>query len=133
MILRSSPMWDAGQYLKFSDERSRPFFDLLGQVRLDRAEFIADLGCGTGHLTRTLLDRWPAARELGVDNSVSMLEQAKSVALPGRLELQEADIAGWRADRPIDLIVSNAALHWISDHSSLLARLIGMLSPEGVL
>jgi trans-aconitate 2-methyltransferase len=126
-------MWDAGQYLKFAGERSRPFFDLVSQVRLDRAGCIADLGCGPGHLTRTLCDRWPEARITGVDNSAEMLKQAAAVVIPGRLEFLEADIAEWRSDRPLDLIVSNAALHWISDHGSLLARLVGMLSPTGTL
>jgi len=32
----------------------------------------------------------------------------------------------------IDLIVSNATLHWISDHDRLLERLTGMLSPGPV-
>ena len=29
-------IWDAGQYLRFGGERSRPFFDLIAQVRSDR-------------------------------------------------------------------------------------------------
>src|SRR5262249_52671637 len=59
------PMWDADQYLKFADERSRPFFDLLAQVTSEQALQIADLGCGPGNLTRTLLDRWPGAHVVG--------------------------------------------------------------------
>jgi trans-aconitate 2-methyltransferase len=126
-------MWNVEQYLKFSDGRSRPFFDLLAQVRLERAESIADLGCGTGNLTRTLCDRWPAAQVVGIDNSASMLEQAKSVAISGRLEFLEADIAEWRAECPLELIVSNAALQWVAHHDKLLSRLAEMLSPARTL
>jgi trans-aconitate 2-methyltransferase len=126
-------MWDADQYLKFADERSRPFFDLMARVRQERAEFIADLGCGPGHLTRTLLDRWPSARVVGVDNSQEMLEQARPTAIPGRLEFVLADLAAWSPDRPVDLLVSNAALQWVGDHAGLLPRLAGMLSPAGTL
>lgn len=36
-------MWDAQQYLKFAEERSRPFFDLIARVRLDHPDFLADL------------------------------------------------------------------------------------------
>src|SRR5438045_3778581 len=83
-------------------ERARPFADLLSQVRRDDAGFIADLGCGTGSLTRTLAERWPAARVVGVDNSAAMLEQARPLSSPGRLEFVEADIADWSPDRPVD-------------------------------
>src|SRR2546427_3484863 len=109
-------MWDAAQYLKYSDERSRPFFDLLAKVKKEKADLIVDLGCGPGNLTRTLIDRWPTARVVGVDSSPEMLDQAKPLAIPGRLEFVQADIASWTPDKPIDLIVSNAALQWVSDH-----------------
>ncbi len=126
-------MWDAGQYLKYAEERSRPFFDLLGRVRRDNAEFIADLGCGPGNLTRTLAERWPTARIVGVDNSAEMLEQAKTAALAGRLDFVQADISSWSPDRPVDLLVSNAAFQWVPDHDALFARLAGMLSAGGTL
>lgn len=126
-------MWDAGQYLKYSEERSRPFFDLLARVRLEHAGFIADLGCGPGNLTRTLAERWPDARVVGVDNSPEMLEQAKPLAIPGRLDFVQADIASWAPEKPVNLIASNAACHWVSDHDVLLARLTKMLAPGGTL
>jgi trans-aconitate 2-methyltransferase len=126
-------MWDADQYTKFSRERSRPFDDLMAQVTVERPEFIVDLGCGTGSLTRTLAERWPAARVLGVDSSVEMLEKARPQAIPGRLEFTQSDIGQWKPDRPADLIVSNAALHWIPDHDALFRRLAGMLAPQGTL
>jgi len=126
-------MWDAEQYSKFSRERSRPFDDLMGQVTAEHPESIVDLGCGPGGLTRSLADRWPGARVLGVDNSPDMLEKARPLAIPGRLEFVRADIAHWMADGPIDLLVSNAALHWLGVHEALFTRLVAMLSPAGTL
>jgi trans-aconitate 2-methyltransferase len=126
-------MWDAGQYLKYSEERSRPFFDLLVRVQKEQADFIADLGCGPGNLTRTLTERWPATRVVGVDNSPEMLERARPLAIPGRLDFVQADIGSWSPDEPVDLIVSNAAIQWVSDHEVLLARLAKMLGPGGTL
>jgi trans-aconitate 2-methyltransferase len=126
-------MWDAAVYLQYAGERARPFADLLSQVYRERAEFIVDLGCGTGSVTQTLAARWPAARVLGVDSSPEMLARAEPLAVPGRLDFVQADIAAWSADRPVDLLVSNAALHWVGDHDGLLARLAGMLAPGGTL
>lgn len=45
----------------------------------------------------------------------------------------EADIDSWQPDTPADLIYSNATLHWLADHESLLPRLMAMLNPGGVL
>jgi trans-aconitate 2-methyltransferase len=124
-------MWDASQYLKYADERARPFVDLLARVRCKDPKFIADLGCGPGNLTRTLTDRWPAAHVVGVDNSAAMLEQA--TAIPGRLEFVQVDLAQWYPNEPLDLIVSNAALQWVPNHDALLDHLTKLLTPNGTL
>jgi len=126
-------MWDARQYLKYAEERSRPFFDLIARVRSETIGLIADLGCGPGNLTRSLAEHWPAARIVGVDNSSVMLEQAKALTIPGRLDFVQADLASWTAKEPLDLIVGNAAFQWVDRHLALLARLAGMLSPGGTL
>jgi trans-aconitate 2-methyltransferase len=126
-------MWDAKQYLKYSDERSRPFFDLVSRIPTERVRFVADLGCGPGHLTRTLAERWPSARVVGVDHSTEMLDQARPLAIPGRLEFVLADLGSWLPDKPLDVIVSNAALQWVGNHETLLVRLAKMLSPGGTL
>jgi trans-aconitate 2-methyltransferase len=128
-------MWDAEQYAKFTAERERPFADLLAQVPRDQdnTRLIVDLGCGPGRLTRQLAERWPAARVVGVDNSAEMLDKAEPFAIPARLQFVRADLADWSPNQPVDLILSNAALHWIADHQALLKRLAGYLAPGGTL
>jgi trans-aconitate 2-methyltransferase len=126
-------VWDPGQYLKFANERGRPFFDLLAQVPNEDIGTAADLGCGTGELTRTLADRWPHARITGVDNSRDMLQKAGASIIPGRLTFVEGDIATWQSDQPLDLIVSNAALHWVADHARLLRAFRAMLTSQGTI
>lgn len=123
--------WDPGRYLRFADERRRPGLDLLGRIPHGRRRLVVDLGCGTGHLTAALADRWPDARVVGVDSSSDMLERPRA-ALPG-LEWVEADIARWAPPSPPDVIYSNAALHWVDDHAGLIPRLLGLLSASGVL
>jgi trans-aconitate 2-methyltransferase len=49
------------------------------------------------------------------------------------LAWQQADIASWTPPDPPDLIYSNAALQWVSDHQTLLPALLKTLHPEGVL
>jgi len=126
------PLWDPEQYGRFADERSRPFFDLLAEVDF-APRSVVDLGCGTGALTASLLERWPEATVTGVDNSAAMIERAASLSRPGRLEFVLDDLAQWEPPGPVDLIVSNAALHWVPDHRRLLPRLAARLATPGVL
>jgi trans-aconitate 2-methyltransferase len=44
-----------------------------------------------------------------------------------------ADLRTWRAPDPLDLVVSNATLHWVPDHAAALAGLVGQLAAGGVL
>ena len=60
-------MWDPTTYLRYADERSRPFFDLVARINQDRPREVVDLGCGPGTLTVDLARRWPDARVSGLD------------------------------------------------------------------
>ncbi|HSV29025.1 MAG TPA: methyltransferase domain-containing protein, partial [Candidatus Omnitrophota bacterium] len=101
--------------------------DLLAHVDADDPALVADFGCGTGNVTRLLGERWRRARVIGVDSSAEMLAEA------GEGEWVRADIGTWACDRPLDVLFSNAALHWLDDHAVLFPRLMGMLAPGGTL
>lgn len=125
-------MWDPGQYLKYSSERARPFFDLLARVQADEPRYVVDLGCGPGNLSAALAERWPSAEVLGVDNSPEMIEAARAgTGQHPRVSFQLADIQDWQPGRPVDVLVSNAVLQWVPGHHDLVARWPGMLSPGG--
>jgi trans-aconitate 2-methyltransferase len=126
-------MWDPSRYEHFRDARKRPFFELLARVPPSTPALVADLGCGTGDLTLTLGQRWPTARLLGVDSSESMISEALRRSAPERVRFELADLSRWAPPAPLDVLVSNAALHWLPDHAALLSRLVGLLAPGGVL
>jgi trans-aconitate 2-methyltransferase len=128
----STDTWDPTQYERFSDERSAPFFDLLALVEPCPGGRVVDLGCGTGELTRTMHERTGASATLGIDSSEAMLARAKSHAGHG-LSFELEDIGDWVAAGPLDLVFSNAALHWVDDHRDLFARLTAALRPGGQL
>jgi trans-aconitate 2-methyltransferase len=123
--------WNAEQYLKFEDERTRPARDLLAQVPLQQARKIVDLGCGPGNSTELLVSRWPTASVIGVDTSADMLRQARE-RLPGHTFV-EANIAHWSPPAGTDVVFANAVLQWVPEHLKHLKRLAGSLSPGGVL
>src|SRR5436305_4815158 len=122
--------WDPDQYLRFADERARPFRELLARVPAENPRVVADLGCGPATLTRELAERWPGARVEGVDDSAEMIERARAEAGDG-VELTLADVHDWTPAEPVDVIVSNATLQWVPGHLPLLDRLAGFLAPGG--
>ncbi|KFG69047.1 trans-aconitate 2-methyltransferase [Microvirga sp. BSC39] len=123
--------WNAGQYLKFEDERTRPAIDLIGRVPLAKIRSAVDIGCGPGNSTELIVDRYPDARVLGLDNSPDMLAKAR-VRLP-QVAFQEEDIAAWNPDERYDLIFANAVLQWLPNHQRLLAKLASCLEADGCL
>ena len=128
--MRTSPVWNPGQYSKYADERGRPFADLISRIQADNPGTIVDLGCGPGNLTATLLDRWPDATVHGVDSSPEMIEAAQPLASE-RLSFEVGDVREWTTDEPVDVIVSNATLHWIPEQLDLLPGFVRALRPGG--
>jgi trans-aconitate 2-methyltransferase len=143
----SRDVWDPDQYAAFSDERSRAFFELVGQVRASAPGRVVDLGCGDGSLTATLTRRWPDATVEGIDSSPEMIAAAAKLAGPtgaeakgaghhttapqGSLRFAVGDVGEWRPDGPVDVIVSNAALQWVEGHQALLPAWVEGLSAGG--
>jgi trans-aconitate 2-methyltransferase len=131
-MVDSKDKWNPAQYERFRDERSQPFFDLMALVEARPAMRVVDLGCGTGELTRLLHESLKATDTLGIDSSAAMLAKSQSFAGHG-LRFEQRDISEFTARNEFDLIFSNAALHWLGDHESLLARLTAALKPQGQL
>lgn len=122
--------WDPVTYLRFSDERSRPFFDLLARIEASAPTMVVDLGCGPGQLTARLADRWPEATVLGVDSSPEMITKAREHT-SDRVRFLLADLRRWHPVAPVDVLISNATLHWVPHHRSLLPAFLNSLAEGG--
>ena len=116
--------WDPERYLTYSDERGRPFVDLLRRVDADRPKTVVDLGCGPGNLTALAAGRWPEARVVGLDSSAPMIDKARAT-IDG-VDFAVADLRDW-ADSvvpgSVDVLLSNATLQWVPGHLGLLPAL----------
>ncbi|MDR2296895.1 MAG: trans-aconitate 2-methyltransferase [Comamonas sp.] len=129
--------WNPALYLRFANERTRPAAELLARVpalQPARRLHIVDLGCGPGNSTELLVERFPDADVLGVDNSESMLETARKQLPQARFEA--GDIASWapaEGEPAPDLIYANASIQWVGEHEALVPRLFSLLAPGGVL
>lgn len=122
-------VWDPARYLRYADERGRPFRELLARVGAERPARVVDLGCGPGTLTALLAERWPDAEVAGVDASPDMVAIAREAQPAIRFTLR--DLRAWSASPPVDVLVSNAALQWVPGHLDLLARLVDQVAAGG--
>ncbi|MDL5156334.1 trans-aconitate 2-methyltransferase [Actinomycetospora termitidis] len=119
-----STTWDPALYLDFDDLRSRPFLDLLARVRASAPRHVVDAGCGPGHLTQVLGQRWPDARVTAFDSSAEMVAAARELGIDA---VQES-VTDWRPEG--DVVVTNAVLQWVPGHRALLRRWLQAL-PDG--
>jgi trans-aconitate 2-methyltransferase len=127
------PTWDAEQYLRFNDERTRPCRELAARVSIADPGRVIDLGCGPGNSTSVLAKRWPQAELTGLDSSPQMITAARQAA--PALTWVAGDISAWsnEAGQTYDVIFSNAALQWVDDHAKVFPKLLGRVAPGGAL
>lgn len=124
------PAWDPDQYLNFADDRSRPFIDLMRRVPPIEARTVVDLGCGPGQLTPMIRSVFPQAKVLGIDSSQEMIDRARQDDLA--TEYRVADVATWRPEAPVDVMVSNALFQWVLERNRIMTELAESVAPGGI-
>ena len=120
--------WSPAQYTKFEADRTRPVRDLVAAIPTTPTTAI-DLGCGPGNSTEILRARFPDAALTGLDSDPAMIAAARQ-RLPD-ISFEIADLATWQGTA--DLILSNAVLQWLPNHTTLLPSLLHRLTPGGTL
>jgi len=124
--------WNAASYDRVSTPQATWAEAVLDRLQLRGDETVLDAGCGSGRVTRMLLERLPRGRAIGVDASPSMVEKARE-AIGERGEAFVSDLVEFEVREPVDAIFSTATFHWIPDHDALFARLHAALKPGGQL
>src|SRR5438552_1886335 len=126
--------WDAGAYHRVADPQFEWGRRLLATLPLRGDETVIDAGCGTGRLTRLLLERLPSGRMIALDLSHRMLEAARANLepdFPGRVEYLRLDLLDLDLTDVADLVFSTATFHWVPDHDRLFRNLATALRPGG--
>jgi trans-aconitate 2-methyltransferase len=123
--------WDAATYDRVSAPQVEWAQRVLERLPLRGDETVLDAGCGSGRVTRLLLERLPRGHVVAVDSAPSMVEHARNALDPARTTVFRSDLTELRLDEPVDAAFSNAVFHWIGDHDALFARLYEALRPGG--
>jgi trans-aconitate 2-methyltransferase len=127
--------WDARTYDKVSSNAQLEWGrKLLDKRRWIGNEIVMNAGAGSGNLTKILADKLPQGKIYAVDADPNMVQQAKS-NLSGCRNVQVIHSSMDKVNLPVevDVIFSNAALHWILNQEDLFSHFWQLLKPNGEL
>ena len=127
-------VWNATDYNKSSAAQQQWAEELIAKLFLRGNERVLDIGCGDGKVTAAIAISVPDGSVVGVDNSADMIRFARDhfpeEHYPG-LSFIQMDAQCLAFDEEFDVVFSNAALHWISDHRCVLTGIRNCLLPGG--
>jgi malonyl-CoA O-methyltransferase len=129
---RASTEYDRAAVLQ-ANVRDR-LLERLEYVKLEPS-VIVDAGCGTGHASRALKDRYRRARVIALDIAPGMLRAAgRQRSWLRRFDRVCADALRMPLARAsVDLIYSNLLLQWCNDPDAVFAEFKRVLRPHGLL
>lgn len=129
-----SKEWNATLYHQISAPQVSWGKKVLARVALRGRERVLDAGCGTGRLTRDLLEALPEGQVVALDVSQNMIQAARAYLEPdfrGRVEFVCCDLLDLPFENEFDGIFSTASFHWVLDHERLFGNLYRALRSGG--
>lgn len=124
--------FDGKRYAQTSTHQKEWGIRLIEELNLRGDERILDVGCGDGALTAKLAEFVPDGAVTGIDASKGMIETAQTHK-SSNLAFQHLDVINLNFNEEFDIVFSNAVLHWVKDHKTLLELLYRALKPSGKL
>ena len=126
--------WNATLYHQISAPQVSWGKKVLARVSLRGNERVLDAGCGSGRLTRDLLETLPEGQVVALDVSQNMLEAARAYLetdFAGQVEFVCCDLLDLPFENEFDGIFSTASFHWVLDHDRLFRNLYRALRSGG--
>ncbi|AEH43993.1 Trans-aconitate 2-methyltransferase [Thermodesulfatator indicus DSM 15286] len=126
--------WNPEEYRISSSNQKRWGQELLSKIDFKGDEKVLDIGCGDGEITALIAQRVPKGFVVGIDSSKDMINMAKKNFLSKEypnLSFLVKDVREITFEKEFDIVFSNACLHWVIDHLSVLKRIKTSLKPSG--
>jgi len=126
--------WDASTYDNISNVIESWGLDLIERLNLKGNEIVLDAGCGSGRLTKIISTKLPKGKVFSVDLDSSMIKLANErLGKISNVKFIQSNICDIELQDKIDVIFSNAVLHWISNHRKVFRHFWQILKPNGQL
>ncbi len=126
--------WDASDYEQSSSTQQKWARELIAKLNLKGTEKVLDIGCGGGKVTAEIAAIVTGGAVHGIDSSYEMIQLAQShyaQSNGSNINFTQIDARSLPFHNDFDVVFSNAALHWIKDHLSVLKGISRSLCPGG--
>lgn len=123
--------WDAKDYANNSTAQESWANELISKLNLQGNESLLDIGCGDGKITASIADKLVKGKVVGIDRSESMVEFAKSQFNLPNLSFYVREASEISLEEEFDIVFSNAVLHWVKDHKTVLFNIKKHLNGDG--
>ena len=121
--------WNAEKYAETCGRVTEHGNKLVDMLRGFECKKILDIGCGTGVLTNEISKF--TTEVIGIDQSIEMIEKAKSLYPELNFIVMDACSLQW--NEYFDLVFSNAVFHFINSQNKLLENIHKVLIKNGLL
>ena len=123
--MKVSQHWEKEKY-----EKNARFVSVYGEELIEwlnpqKDEYILDLGCGDGVLTKKITEY--GCKVLGLDGSQKFVEAARKIGI----EAIQGDAQNMKFENEFDAIFSNAALHWMTNPEKVMEGVSRALKKGG--
>jgi len=126
--------WDAETYHKISHIQETWAKELLSKNEWKGNEVVLDAGCGSGRVTNIIAKILNKGRIFAVDIDENMIRIArKKCKHLKNVFFLNSDLINVYLPEPVDIVFSNAVIHWIPNHYQLFKKFWNLLKPEGKL
>jgi trans-aconitate methyltransferase len=115
--------WNARDYADNSSAQTTWANELIEKLSLQGNEHLLDLGCGDGRITNSIAEKITNGQAVGIDRSEEMINLAKGEFNRENLSFHCMDVTSLSLQKIFDVVFSNAALHWVKDHCTVLRQL----------
>jgi trans-aconitate 2-methyltransferase len=133
-IMNQTNRWNAKDYANNSSAQAVWAEELITKLNLRGTESILDLGCGDGKITAAIASKLDRGIVWGIDRSLEMISLAREKYANSQysnLFFQQMDAKEIHLEQQFDIVFSNAVLHWIEDHLTVLQKVNQHLKPKG--
>ena len=128
-------VWAQGEaYELYVGRWSRPVAEqFLAALAVPPGAAWLDIGCGTGALTRCILERHAPRQVVGIDPSEGFIGYARAQLRDPRAELRIGDARALPVDeRAFDVAVSGLVLNFVPDQPAALSQMRRAVRPGGI-
>jgi trans-aconitate 2-methyltransferase len=133
-VTQPSTHWNAEVYERIGTPMRRWAQAVIDDLHLSGDETVLDAGCGSGSVTFDLHERLPRGRIYAVDSSPDMvLKISQAIEERGITNIlpRQASLTDFELPEQVDVVFSNAVLHWIPDDDALFTCLLRATKPGG--